>query len=33
MKGLRHDYPLSPIFFNVIVDMVAIIMDTAKEDG
>ena len=32
-KGLRQGDPLSPILFNIVVDMLAIIVARAKEDG
>jgi hypothetical protein len=32
-KGLRQGDPLSPILFNVVVDMLAIFIARAKEDG
>jgi retron-type reverse transcriptase len=32
-KGLRQGDPLSPILFNIVVDMLAIIINRAKEDG
>jgi hypothetical protein len=32
-KGLRHEDPLSPILFNIIVDMLAVLIARAKEDG
>ena len=32
-KGLRQGDPLSPILFNVVVDMLAIILSRAKEEG
>src|SRR6266508_4903614 len=33
MKGLRQGDPLSPILFNMVVDMLAILIDRAKEQG
>ena len=32
-KGLRQGDPLSPILFNIVADMLAIIIARAKEDG
>jgi hypothetical protein len=32
-KGLRQGDPLSPFLFNIIVDMLAILIARAKEDG
>ena len=32
-KGLRQGDPLSPILFNIVVDMLAIILSRAKEEG
>jgi hypothetical protein len=32
-KGLRQGDPLSPILFNIVTDMLAIIIQRAKEDG
>jgi hypothetical protein len=31
-KGLRQGDPLSPILFNIVADMLAIIIDRAKQD-
>jgi hypothetical protein len=33
LKGLRQGDPLSPILFNIVVDMLAIMSARAKEDG
>jgi hypothetical protein len=33
LKGLRQADPLSPILFNIVVDMLAILIAHAKEDG
>jgi hypothetical protein len=30
-KGLRQDNPLSPIIFNIVVDMLAILIEQAKD--
>jgi hypothetical protein len=32
-KGLRQDDPLSPMLFNIVVDMLAIMIERAKVDG
>jgi hypothetical protein len=32
-KGLRQGDPLSPILFNIMADMLAIMINRAKEDG
>jgi hypothetical protein len=32
-KGLRQGDPLSPILFNIVVDMLAILIERAKADG
>jgi hypothetical protein len=32
-KGLRQGDPLSPMLFNIVVDMLEILITWAKEDG
>jgi hypothetical protein len=32
-KGLRQGNPLSPILFNIVADMVTIMINRAKQDG
>jgi hypothetical protein len=32
-KGMHQGDPLSPIFFNIVADMLAIMINIAKEDG
>ena len=32
-KGIRQGDPLSPILFNIIADMLAILIERAKADG
>jgi retron-type reverse transcriptase len=32
-KGVRQGDPLSPILFNIVVDMLAIIINRAKSEG
>jgi hypothetical protein len=33
LKGLRQEDPLSPMLFNIVADMLAILIARAKEDG
>ena len=33
LKDLRQGDPLSPILFNIVVDMLAILIQRAKDDG
>jgi hypothetical protein len=33
LKGLRRGDPLSPMLFNIVADMLAILIARAKEDG
>ena len=33
LKGLRHGDPLSPVLFNIVADMLTILIARAKEDG
>ena len=32
-KGLRQGYPLSPILFNIVADMLTIMIERTKTDG
>jgi hypothetical protein len=32
-RGLHQDDPMSPILFNIIADMLAILIKRAKDDG
>jgi hypothetical protein len=32
-KGLCQGYPISPILFNIVVDMLALLIKRAKDDG
>ena len=32
-KGLRQGDPLSPVLFNIVIDMLAILVNRAKRDG
>jgi hypothetical protein len=32
-KGLRQEVPLSPMVFNIVADMFAILIERAKSDG
>jgi hypothetical protein len=32
-NGLRQGDPLSPVLFNIVADMLAILINRAKEDG
>jgi len=33
LKGLGQGDPLSPILFNIVVDMLAILINQAKDEG
>jgi len=33
LKGLRQDDPLSPILFNIVVDMLAILINKGNDEG
>lgn len=32
-KGLRQGDPMSPILFNIVADMLAVLIQRAKDDG
>ena len=32
-KGLRRGDPLSPLLFNIVVDMLAVLVNRAKDEG
>lgn len=32
-KGLRQGDPLSPVLFNIVVDMLAVLIERSKESG